>query len=452
MLSKLVEKVEWPFLTVLFAVYFAQGFRSFSSLAMQHFFKSHLELGPAEIQAWLSLAAIPWSIKPLYGIASDCLPIRGQHRKPYLIIGGILAVAAWLLLYREAGVSALPLCNSTTTESDIPCENESARRLRTITVVVIITCMNIAMALSDVVVDAMVAKKSKGDESIDASLQSFSWGSMAIGGLAGSSLGGFFFESLGIPGMFFFSLIPSLVAGICSLLLSDEKNEKELPGFLTQLSNLRNIFCQSKLLKPALFRFASIAIAPSFGQLTYFYVTEELNISNEFLSLGTFVMWIVMLIGSVLSERTFSGKEGFIRAFVLGQVGVALANLSSIILILRWNTYVGIPDRAFILASDGLDTLIFRISLGPFLLLASQLSEDNMEGTTFASFMSVNNLASQVSGLSGAYVGSALGIQRGQYENLWLAQVLRCVLLLIPVAFASYLLPDRIETKSKKED
>ena len=84
-----------PFLTCICVVYFAQGFRALSGLATQFFLKDSLGLEPAAIQSLLATAALPWSVKPLYGLVSDAVPIRGQHRKPYLVLAAAVGLAAW---------------------------------------------------------------------------------------------------------------------------------------------------------------------------------------------------------------------------------------------------------------------------------------------------------------------------------------------------------------------
>lgn len=44
----------------------------------------------------MSIIAMPWSFKLLYGIASDTVPIFGYRRKSYLIMNGIIAT---LIMY-----------------------------------------------------------------------------------------------------------------------------------------------------------------------------------------------------------------------------------------------------------------------------------------------------------------------------------------------------------------
>ena len=57
--------------------------------------------GPAEVGAFAALVALPWSLKPLYGLLTDFVPLFGRRRQGYLILtSGTAAVAllglAWL--------------------------------------------------------------------------------------------------------------------------------------------------------------------------------------------------------------------------------------------------------------------------------------------------------------------------------------------------------------------
>ena len=57
-----------------------------------------LLLEPAQSQAFIAISRIPWSLKPLYGMASDFVPILGFHRIPYVCIGGALSTISFNIL------------------------------------------------------------------------------------------------------------------------------------------------------------------------------------------------------------------------------------------------------------------------------------------------------------------------------------------------------------------
>lgn len=47
-----------------------------------------MQVAPGEMQFLMSTAALPMVAKPIYGIISDSVYIKGAHRVPYLVIAG----------------------------------------------------------------------------------------------------------------------------------------------------------------------------------------------------------------------------------------------------------------------------------------------------------------------------------------------------------------------------
>ena len=83
---KLYEKYDNTLLTVVGIVYFNQGMKVLVSLAVADLFKAYYHEEPGHVQALISFSMIPWSIKLLYGLISDNVPILGSRRKSYLLI------------------------------------------------------------------------------------------------------------------------------------------------------------------------------------------------------------------------------------------------------------------------------------------------------------------------------------------------------------------------------
>ena len=81
---------------VVATVYFAQGFKSIASLALAIYMKDTMHLSPGVSQSLTATMGLPWAIKPLYGVLSDCVPICGLRRKPWVLLAGVAGTAAWL--------------------------------------------------------------------------------------------------------------------------------------------------------------------------------------------------------------------------------------------------------------------------------------------------------------------------------------------------------------------
>lgn len=71
--------------------YWVQGFRAFPWLALNFLMAHGMKMHPSTLQLVQNSGNLPFVAKPLYGILSDALYIGGDHRLPYISIGGKLA-------------------------------------------------------------------------------------------------------------------------------------------------------------------------------------------------------------------------------------------------------------------------------------------------------------------------------------------------------------------------
>ncbi|MFH0776815.1 MAG: MFS transporter [Patescibacteria group bacterium] len=90
-------------------VYFVQGSASIFGIAEALILREQLGLDFAQIALVGAASIIPWSIKPLYGILTDLVPIGKYRRRPYLHFFPLLAVAgyAWIALFGDSFLSYL---------------------------------------------------------------------------------------------------------------------------------------------------------------------------------------------------------------------------------------------------------------------------------------------------------------------------------------------------------
>ncbi|KAA8523701.1 hypothetical protein F0562_010124 [Nyssa sinensis] len=196
------------FLWLICLIYFTQGFRSFVWTAVSYQLKDRLKLSPSASQFVSSIVFFPWSIKPLYGILSDCIPIKGRKRIPYLVIATVLSLLPWLIL----GLSA-------------------SLRSSKVHLMVLLSVQNLGSAMADVVIDAMIAEAVRFEKaSFAGDLQSISWMTMAFGGICGSLFGGYALTNLQIDKIFLlFSVLPTLQLLSCGLVKENSAGIKVLP-------------------------------------------------------------------------------------------------------------------------------------------------------------------------------------------------------------------------------
>ena len=91
---------------------------------------------PAALGALMALLAVPWTIKPVFGLLSDFVPLFGSRRRNYLLLANGVAAASLLLL------AFIPLA-------------PGSRWL----LFALLLPTTMAIALGDVIVDALMVEK-----------------------------------------------------------------------------------------------------------------------------------------------------------------------------------------------------------------------------------------------------------------------------------------------------
>mmetsp|Transcript_15722 Transcript_15722/g.31334 ORF Transcript_15722/g.31334 Transcript_15722/m.31334 type:complete len:455 (-) Transcript_15722:157-1521(-) len=418
-----------PFLICCSCVYFAQGFRSITGLCLQLWLKDGLHLEPADMEWLLSLAALPWSVKPLYGLVSDARPVWGLRRKPYLILGALLGAVSWLsLAFLSRG-------------EDI---NQNV-------LLALLVCSNLSTALSDVILDAMVAERAAasakeggagcetGTEGEDA-LQTLCWGSLSIGGLLGSGIGMATASSASPFFIFSITALAPLLSLLAAALLPEKRNTVATSVKL-QVTSLISALKQPRIHRPLAFFFLQSALVPSVNQAMLFFSTDVLKFSPEFLAAQGVLAYLGFLLGSVVYSRFISGIA-FSSIFFYSQAALVVISLGDLFLVLRLNIALGIPDTAFAVGSDSVATVIGRLTLQPFLVIAARVCPPGCEGALYAFFMSTSNFGSTVSGIFGTFISPYFGVVSGEYGGLPKLLAFRSCCMVIPLFLVHILLRD----------
>lgn len=90
----LVRRLLWFFALV----YAAEGLSQTGGLISQplvYYLKQVHGWTPSRVTAFGTIFALPWMIKPIYGLISDFLPLLGYRRKSYLLIASVAAIAGY---------------------------------------------------------------------------------------------------------------------------------------------------------------------------------------------------------------------------------------------------------------------------------------------------------------------------------------------------------------------
>eukprot|EP00246_Nothoceros_aenigmaticus_P004361 TRINITY_DN15875_c0_g1_i1.p1 TRINITY_DN15875_c0_g1~~TRINITY_DN15875_c0_g1_i1.p1 ORF type:complete len:983 (+),score=127.90 TRINITY_DN15875_c0_g1_i1:847-3795(+) len=191
--SRMSRTYGTSFMGLIVVGYWIQGFRSFPWLAVSFLFKDGLQVDPATMQFIFSSASLPMVAKPIYGIMSDALYIRGCHRVPYLAVAAFLQALSWGFIVLNPGSTA---------------------SLGVLTA--LLTMSNMGAAIAEVMNDALVAEAGKKDPNSTGELQSLAWIALATGGVLGSLSGGLALRRIDCHTMFsIFLLMVSAQLIVC---------------------------------------------------------------------------------------------------------------------------------------------------------------------------------------------------------------------------------------------
>ena len=208
------------------------------------------------------------------------------------------------------------------------------------------------------------------------------------------------------------------------------------------LTSLSSALSQPSIWRPLLFFLLHNALVPSCSQAMFFFSTDVLHFSKEFLSAQGLIGYAFLLIGTTIYSRYVAGAGySFSQIFVYCQLATLGLCLLDVLLVSRVSsTYLGLPDRVFVLGTDVFGTVLSRMSSQPFFLIAARLCPPGCEATLYALFMSTSNFGHTLSGMFGAFVTPMFGVEQGQYEGLTGLLLLRAFCTMLPLALIAPLL------------
>ena len=92
------HQISLRFILVLMTVYMVQGGRDCLVIATQYYLPAMFDIDPAELEHFDTIIMLPWTIKIIYGLIIDSIPICGYKRKIYMLSFGILGPITMLII------------------------------------------------------------------------------------------------------------------------------------------------------------------------------------------------------------------------------------------------------------------------------------------------------------------------------------------------------------------
>ena len=404
-------------LIVIITIYFVQGILTLSRLAVSFFLKDELLLSPVQMSAIIGIGTLPWMIKPLYGFISDSLPLFGYHRKPYLVLSGIIGCAAWVCLGTVVHTSS--------------------------TATIMIVLASLSVAISDVIVDSIVVERARSEsDAKTGSLQSLCWGSSAIGALCTAYFSGLLLEYFTTRTVFLITAsFPLIVSSVAWFIAEQpiDKDVKKSNNTKNQLLQIRQAITQKVIWLPTLFIFIWQA-TPKAESAFFYFTTNELHFQPEFLGRVRLVTSFASLVGVWAFQRYFKTVP-FRIMFSWGIFVSTALGMTTLLLVTHTNRLLGIDDHWFSLGDSLILTVIGQIVFMPVLVLSTKLCPPGIEATFFAVLMSVMNFGATISYWLGSLMMKWLGITEYQFDSLWLLIIITNCTSLIPILFIKWL-PD----------
>eukprot|EP01037_Dinobryon_pediforme_P018734 gene18734-19038_t len=199
---------------------------------------------------------------------------------------------------------------------------------------------------------------------------------------------------------------------------------------------------------PILFIFLWQA-TPSADSALFYFTTNELKFDPEFLGRIRLASSIASLAG-VLTYRTWL-KNVSIRDIIFWTTLISVPlSLTQLLLTTHYNRVLGIPDQLFALTDSVVLTVLGQIAFMPTLALAAAVCPPGVEGTLFATLMSIYNASFTVGSELGAALTSFLGVTDSNFSQLSLLVAICSLSSLLPLPFIDRFLKTVPSTENKE--
>jgi MFS family permease len=361
-------------------------------------------LSAGQVATFFSFGIIPWLIKPVYGLLSDCVPLFGRRRKSYLLLTSALAAGAGLAMGLATPHSYWWLVG-------------------------LITVMGLGLAFTDVLVDALMVESGK-PRGLTGAFQAVQWAAIYTAAVLVGVLGGFLAERRSLHAAFVLAaLFPLISFSMTLFVVHDPPARADRQTFRQTMAAVREAVGGRDLWIVAGFIFFW-TFSPSFGPALLYYQTDALEFSQQFIghlgALGSLAAVAGAIIYAPLSRRVP------LKRLINVSIGAGVAGLLAYLL------YRGAWSAVVIDVVFGCVGMITHLA---FLDLAAKACPRRVEATFFALLMAVFNAGNQGSQVVGGYLYDGLGY---------------AALVLISAAFTAvtwFLVPlvriDRIEAKAQ---
>ncbi|KAL1563831.1 putative folate-biopterin transporter 3 [Salvia divinorum] len=395
-LKRLSDELHWSFVLGVVIVYgINQGIGlALSRVGTQYYMKDEQKLQPSEAHVYHAMIMMPWIVKPLWGLLTDIVPIAGRRRRPYFVFAGTVSVISMIILSLKKDMY-LGLA------------------------LLLLICGSAGAAVGDVTIDACVTENSIAHPSLAGEMQSLCGLCSSVGQLIGFISSGFLVHQIGSKGALGVLSIPATLVIVVGIIIQEpvirNVSYKRVSQKFQDAGRAMWIALRSPVVwRPCLYMYLSLAVSLQIHEGMFYWYTDAPN-------------------GPSFSQEAV----GSISA--VGAVG-SLLGMIDLILVLRINLIVGVPDYVVVVFDAAVTHMIGRLKWMPLLVLSSKLCPSGIEGTFFALLMSIDHVGSCTASWCGGLLLHTLNVTRTTFDNLWLAILIRSLCRLLPIGIL-FLIP-----------
>ena len=399
----------------------------FLATPVSYYLITTLSVSSTQFAAYNGLISIPWSLKFVFGMISDGVPILRYRRKSWFIIGwlGFVAVNLWLAFTGPPGIDMT---------------------------IGMMFFMSILYLMSDVCTDCLVVDRARYEsDDIKGSLQTSGYTIRAFGSVIGALLGALLYNTatwgwgLTINQCFLLSaLIPLITIVPVIPALEELTSSLVVPNFTQQFACLWDVMQLRAMYQPMTFIFIYGIFQIPNGAWTNFLI-DGLGFTDFEYGMLTVVGTVLTWIGMVIYKEFFF-ETSWRNIYIYTTIIVAFFSLLQIILILRLNVAVGIPDFWFALGDTAATMFVAAIQYMPGCIAFAMICPEGNEGLVYSMLTTIWNLSYTVaqdlsSGMTLIWDVSNETIQGGDYTGVLYLAILTSLLQLVPLALV-WMLPD----------
>jgi Na+/melibiose symporter-like transporter len=319
------------------------------------------------VASFMAVLALPWTIKPLYGLLTDFVPLFGTRRRSWLLITTLVTSVSLVALYF------------------FPAPDGMAWLLLAWLLV-----PTVGVAFSDVVVDALIVEEGQ-PRGLTGRLQSVAWACTWAATIAAGFLGGILSQrNQQELGFLVAGLVTAASFFVALAVVREPKRASSAGGDGRETARDALGALWRTLLHPGILAIGAFLFLWNFNPFStsvlYMHMVEQMGFSEQFY--GNTVS--IQALGSMTASLAYAG---YCRRLTVGQL-VHLSIATGVLATLAYWALDGVPSAIVISFVVG---FVYMTGTIVQLDLAARVCEVDTAGTTFALLMALTNLAVSLS-------------------------------------------------------